>query len=48
MIFAMECVSATGDLNRLGVTKGMKRSSLAYTNQHLNRELFQAMFFSLE
>jgi IS4 transposase len=39
--------SATGDLNHLGVTKAMKRSSLAYNNQHRNWELFQAMYFNL-
>ena len=39
--------SATGDLNHLGVTKAMRRSSLAYNNQHRNWELFQAMYFSL-
>lgn len=39
--------SATGDLNHLGVTKAMKRSSLAYNNQHRNWELFQAMYFDL-
>ena len=39
--------SATGDLNHLGVTKAMRRSSLAYNNQHRNWELFQAMYFNL-
>ena len=39
--------SATGDLNHLGVSKAMKRSSLAYNNQHRNWELFQAMYFNL-
>lgn len=39
--------SATGDLNHLGVTKAMKRSSLAYNNQHRSWELFQAMYFNL-
>ena len=39
--------SATGDLNHLGVTKAMRRSSLAYNNQHRNWELFQAMYFCL-
>jgi hypothetical protein len=39
--------SATGDLNHLGVTKAIRRSSLAYNNQHRNWELFQAMYFSL-
>lgn len=39
--------SATGDLNHLGVTKAMRRSSLAYNNQHRNWELFQSMYFDL-
>jgi hypothetical protein len=39
--------SATGDLNHLGVTKAMRRSSLAYNNQHRSWKLFQAMNFSL-
>lgn len=39
--------SATGDLNHLGVTKAMRRSSLAYNNQHRNWEVFQAMYFDL-
>jgi hypothetical protein len=39
--------SATGDLNHLGVTKAMRRSSLAYNNQHRSWKLFQAMYFSL-
>jgi hypothetical protein len=39
--------SSTGDLNHLGVTKAMRRSSLAYNNQHRNWELFQAMYFNL-
>lgn len=39
--------STTGDLNHLGVTKAMKRSSLAYNNQHCNWKLFQAMYFNL-
>jgi hypothetical protein len=39
--------SATGDLNHLGVSKAMRRSSLAYNNQHCNWEIFQAMYFSL-
>ena len=39
--------SATGNLNHLGMTKAMKRSSLAYNNEHRNWELFQAMYFSL-
>jgi len=39
--------SATGDLNHLGVSKAMRRSSLAYNNQHRNWELFQAMYFNL-
>lgn len=39
--------SATGDLNHLGMTRAMKRSSLAYNNEHRNWELFQAMYFSL-
>lgn len=39
--------SATGDLNHLGVAKAMKRSSLAYNNQHISWELFQAMYFNL-
>lgn len=39
--------SATGDLNHLGVTKAMKRSSLAYNNQHRDWKLFQAMYFNL-
>lgn len=39
--------SATGDLNHLGVTKPMCRSSLAYNNQHRDWKLFQAMYFKL-
>jgi hypothetical protein len=39
--------SATGDLNHLGLTKAMRRSSLAYNNQHRNWEVFQAMYFDL-
>lgn len=39
--------SATGDLNHLGVTKAMRRSSLAYNNQHRNWELFQSIYFDL-
>jgi len=39
--------SATGDLNHLGVGKAMRRSSLAYNNQHRNWQLFEAMYFSL-
>jgi len=39
--------SATGEINHLGVTKAMPRSSLAYNNQHRNWELFQAMYFNL-
>lgn len=39
--------SATGDLNHLGVTKAMKKSSLSYCNQHRNWELFRDMYFVL-
>jgi len=39
--------SATGDLNHLGVNKAMKKSSLAYVNEHRSWELFRDMYFRL-
>ena len=39
--------SATGDLNHLGLIKAMKRSSLAYNNQHRSWEVFRDMYFEL-
>lgn len=39
--------SATGDLNHLGVTKAMRKSSLAYVNEHRSWELFRDMYFIL-
>ncbi len=39
--------SATGDLNHLGLTKAMKKSSLAYNNQHQSWEVFRDMYFAL-
>ena len=39
--------SATGDLNHLGLTKAMKKSSLAYNNQHRSWEVFRDMYFEL-
>lgn len=39
--------SATGDLNHLGVTKALKKSSLAYINEHRSWELFRDMYFEL-
>jgi hypothetical protein len=39
--------SATGDLNHLGVTKAMNKSSLSYNNEHRSWELFRDMYFML-
>ena len=39
--------SATGDLNHLGVSRAMCRSSLAYNNEHRSWELFRDMYFHL-
>lgn len=39
--------SATGDLNHLGVTKAMCKSSLAYSNEHRHWELFEKMYYEL-
>lgn len=39
--------SATGDLNHLGLTKAMKKSSLAYNNEHRSWEVFRDMYFEL-
>jgi hypothetical protein len=39
--------SATGDLNHLGLTRAMKKSSLAYNNQHRSWEVFRDMYFAL-
>lgn len=39
--------SATGDLNHLGVSRAMKRSSLAYVNETRSWELFRDMYFRL-
>lgn len=39
--------SATGDLNHLGLTKAMKKSSLSYINQHRSWEIFQDMYYVL-
>lgn len=39
--------SATGDLNHLGVTKALKKSSLAYINENRSWELFRDMYFEL-
>lgn len=39
--------SATGDLNHLGVSNAMKKSSLAYVNEHRSWELFRDMYFRL-
>ena len=39
--------SATGDLNHLGVSRAMKRSSLAYVNETRSWELFRDMYFML-
>jgi len=39
--------SATGDLNHLGLTRAMKKSSLAYNNQHRSWEVFRDMYYAL-
>jgi hypothetical protein len=39
--------SATGHLNPLGLANAMRRSSLAYNNQHRNWAVFQAMYYKL-
>ncbi len=39
--------SATGDLNHLGLTKAMKKSSLSYTNKHRSWEIFRDMYYVL-
>lgn len=39
--------SATGNLNHLGVSKAMNKSSLAYCNEHRNWELFRDFYFEL-
>lgn len=39
--------SATGNLNHLGVTKAMAKSSLGYINEHRSWELFQDMYYEL-
>jgi hypothetical protein len=40
--------SATGDLNHLGLTKALKKSSLAYINEARSWELFRDMYFELD
>ncbi len=37
--------SATGDLNHLGLTKAVNKSSLAYNNEHRSWELFRGVYF---
>lgn len=39
--------SATGNLNHLGVTKALAKSSLGYINEHRSWELFRDMYFNL-
>lgn len=39
--------SATGDLNHLGLTKALKKSSLAYINETRSWELFQDIYLDL-
>ena len=39
--------SATGDLNHLGLTKALKKSSLAYINEHRSWEVFRDMYYEL-
>jgi hypothetical protein len=39
--------SATGDLNHLGLTKALQKSSLAYINESRSWELFRDMYFEL-
>lgn len=39
--------SATGDLNHLGVSKALKKSSLAYINENRSWELFRDVYFEL-
>ncbi len=39
--------SATGDLNHLGLDRAMKKSSLAYNNEHRSWEVFRDMYFVL-
>ena len=39
-------MSAQGNLNHLGITSPVKRSTLSYQNQHRNWELFRDFYFS--
>lgn len=39
--------SSTGDLNHLGVTKAIKKSSLGYINCHRSWEIFRDMYLDL-